>query len=115
MIRRKDDQITVSKNIREGIGDVQVTELMKADEFCEKGRLFSKMTVKPGNSIGKHMHTGDFEAYYILKGEGKYLDNGIEKRVYEGDFTLTKDGEEHELINDTHEDLEIIALVLYSK
>ncbi|MFA6939763.1 MAG: cupin domain-containing protein [Clostridiaceae bacterium] len=115
MIRRKNDQTTVSKNIREGHGEIQVTELMKADEFCGKGRLYSKMTVKPGNSIGNHVHSGDFEAYYILKGEGRYVDNGAEKRVYAGDFTLTKDGEEHELINDTNEDLEFIALVLYSK
>jgi quercetin dioxygenase-like cupin family protein len=115
MIRRKEDLITVSKNIRGGAGEVQVTDFMKPDEFCEKGRLFSKMTIKPGCSIGQHTHTGDFETYYILKGEGKYIDNGEEKRVYAGDVTLTLDTEGHELINDTNEDLEFIALVLYSK
>jgi len=115
MIRRKEDLVTISKNIRGGSGEIQVTELMKADEFCEKGRLFAKMTVKPGNSVGQHTHMGDFEAYYVLKGEGKYVDNNVEKRIYAGDFTLTNDGEGHELVNDTNEDMEIIALVLYSK
>lgn len=114
MIRRKEDLVPVSKNIRGGSGEVQVTELMKSDEFCNKGRLFAKMTVKPGNSIGQHTHLGDFEAYYIIKGQGKYIDNGEEKRIYAGDFTLTCEGQGHELINDTNEDLEIIALVLYS-
>ena len=115
MIRRKEDLVTVSKNIREGSGMVQVTELMKPDEFCNKGRLFAKMLIEPGNSVGQHTHRGDFEGYYIIKGEGKYIDNGEVKRVYAGDFTLTKDGEGHELINDTKENMEIIALVLYSK
>lgn len=115
MIRRNEEQTNVFKNIRGGMGEIQITELLKPDEFCEKGRLFSKMVIKPGNSIGSHVHSGDFEAYYVLKGQGKYIDNGTEERIYAGDFTLTRDGEEHQLINDTKEDLEIIALVLYSK
>ena len=115
MLKRKEDLVTVSKNIKGGIGEVQMTSLLEPDEFCNKGRLFSSMVLKPGNSVGKHTHTGDFEAYYITKGEGKLIDNGEEKRIYSGDFALTKDGESHELINDTNEDLEFVALILYSK
>ncbi|MFA9422219.1 MAG: cupin domain-containing protein [Sedimentibacter sp.] len=115
MIRRKEDLVTVSKNIQGGNGEVQVTELLEREEFCGKGRLFSKMVLKPGNSVGNHVHAGDFEAFYIIKGEGKLIDNGEETRLYPGDVALTNDGEGHEFINDTDEDLEFIALILYSK
>lgn len=115
MIRRKEELISVPKKIKGGVGQVFITELLRSDEFSNKGRLFAKILVKPGDSIGKHMHSGDFEAYYILEGKGKYIENGEEKVVNKGDFTLTRDGEEHELINNGEKDLELIALVLYSK
>jgi quercetin dioxygenase-like cupin family protein len=115
MINRKANLITFSKNMFGGKGEVINTELLKPDEFCNKGRVFSKIVLKPGDSIGRHTHSGDFEAYYILKGEGKFYDNGEEKRIYAGDCALTKDGESHELINDTEENIEFIALILYSK
>lgn len=115
MIRRNQDLKTDFKNIRGGVGEIAVTELLKGDEFCNKGRLFAKMVIKPGDSVGDHLHAGDFEAYYIIKGEGKYIENNEEKRLYPGDMTLTKDGEGHSLINDGKEDIELIALVLFSK
>jgi quercetin dioxygenase-like cupin family protein len=115
MIKRKEDLVTVSKNIQGGIGEVKVTEFLEREEFCGKGRLFSRMVLEPGNSVGAHTHTGDLEVFYIIKGEGKLIDNGEESRLYQGDVALTKDGENHEFINDTNEDLEFIALILFSK
>ena len=115
MIRRKEDLVVVSKKIQGGNGEASVINLMQTHEFCGKGRLFSKIILKPGNSIGRHTHIGDLEAFYILKGEGKFHDDREEKRIYAGDLTLTNDGENHELINDSMEDLEMIALILYSK
>lgn len=116
MIRKKEEQNVITKNnVLGGIGEIISTELLKQEEFCDKGRLFSRYVIKPGSSIGRHTHEGDFEAYYILKGEATYYENGKEKKIYAGDLTLTKDGESHELVNNSNEDLEMIALVLYSK
>jgi len=52
--------------------------------------------------------------YYILKGEGVYDDNGTEVIVQPGDTTLCLSGESHALINRSSEDLELIALILFS-
>ncbi|WP_461206187.1 cupin domain-containing protein [Clostridium sp. DL1XJH146] len=112
MIKRKDDLVNVTKCLREGNGEANIQNLLSVEELDNKGKLFAKVVLKPGVSVGEHNHDGDFEAYYILKGEGKYIDNGEEKRVYAGDVTLTKNGESHSMINDTEEDLEMIALVI---
>lgn len=115
MIRRKEEQNVVTKNnVLGGNGEIISNELLKPEEFCNKGRLFSRYVIKPGSSIGRHTHTGDFEAYYILKGEATYYENGEEKKVYAGDLTLTKDGENHELVNNSNADVEMLALLLYT-
>ncbi|SHJ14946.1 cupin domain-containing protein [Parasporobacterium paucivorans] len=113
MIKRREDLTAIPRNIQGGNGEVMMIPFLTQEEFRGKGRVFSKMILKPGVSIGNHLHEGDFEGYYILKGKGKIIDNGREAEVYEGDFALTDDGESHALINDTQEDLEIIALLLY--
>lgn len=68
------------------------------NEFCE---------------VGWHIHKGDGEVYYILKGEGEYNDNGTLVTVRPGDVAFVDDGEGHSLINRRNETLEAIALVLY--
>lgn len=114
MIKRKADLTVVPRNIHNGNGEVITIPLLTPEEFSGKGKVFSKMILPPGTSIGDHQHKADFEGFYILKGEGIFLDNGKEVIVSEGDFTLTTDGESHSLKNDSQEDLEFIALLLFS-
>ena len=115
MIRHK---AQISPLIREqffgGEGSLHSVPLLTGDEFHGKGRAFAVNTLKPGHSIGVHTHKGDFEVYYFLKGEGLYNDNGVEARVQAGDVTYTWDGQSHGILNDGTEDLEMIALVLYT-
>lgn len=95
MIRKKEDQnVAIRNNILGGQGEVISTELLKPEEFCGKGRLFSRYVIKPGSSFGEHRHEGDFEAYYILKGQATYYENGEKHQLSAGDLTLTKDGEQ---------------------
>ena len=72
------------------------------------------MLLRPGDAIGKHRHVNDFEVYHILKGEGLYDDNGCETTVRAGDVTICRHGEEHALLNNGPDDLEMIALILYA-
>jgi len=115
MIRHKTQ---IPQEIREGLfggaGSLNIIPLLTGDEFHGKGRLFSVSTLKPGHSVGVHTHKGDFEVYYILKGEGLYHDNGTDVRVKAGDVTYAWDGQCHGLINDGTEDLEMIALILFT-
>ena len=115
MIKRAEElQREVRKEMLGGQGDVTLVHLLQGEEFQGKGRLFSHNIIKPGCSVGFHQHNGDVEAYYVLKGQGIFDDNGAKSTVQAGDLLFTKDGEAHSLINEGPETLEVIALVLYS-
>lgn len=103
-------------NVRGGDGTViQRNVLNGADEMNGKGRTYAHMILKPGCSIGFHVHTGDSECYYVLKGEGEYNENNERTVVlHAGDTTITPDGCGHAIKNIGTEDFEFMALILYS-
>ena len=85
MIKRAEElQREVRKEMLGGQGDVTLVHLLQGEEFQGKGRLFSHNIINPGCSVGFHQHNGDVEAYYVLKGQGVFDDNGVkvEYRVY---------------------------------
>ena len=97
-----------------GEGKITMKPLLTPEEFRGKGRVFSHTVVFPGSSIGHHTHQGDFETYYILKGEGVVNDNGVKTPVKAGDVVCTRDSESHGLENTGTENIELIALVLFA-
>ena len=101
--------------MRGGQGDVQITHILERgkDEFRNKGRLYAKNVLKPGVSVGLHEHVGDFEAYYILSGEGTVDDNGTKSLLETGDLVLTRNGESHSIENTGDTDLVFMALILF--
>ncbi len=100
------------ENLMKGEGHIDRVHLFEVDDFCGKGRLYARHILQPGNSIGFHKHEGEQEAYYILKGEALYSDNGSEVVIKEGDFTLCKTGEGHSIKNIGDEELEFIGLIM---
>ena len=115
-IRKIADEPIKTEHMRGGAGYVLAKRILNdPDEMYKKGRLFNHMTLDPGCEVGLHMHDGDGETYYILKGRGKYYD-GKDKTVEvgPGDIMFCGDGEYHGMINDGDEPIEFIALILYS-
>lgn len=113
-VRRKDEIEVSFKKMFNGDGEAEMHTLLKgADEMYGKGRLFNHVILAPGAEIGWHVHKGDGETYYILKGEGEYSDNGNVITVTAGDVTFVDDGEGHSLKNTGSEPLEAIALILF--
>ena len=102
------------ENMRGGDGTVIVTSFVTAEELNDKGRLFGKITLKPGCGIGFHIHEKDSELFYILKGTAVYDDNGTKTTVTAGDVTLTPAGTGHAITNESAEDVELIALIVYA-
>lgn len=100
-------------NMRGGNGTVEIERFLKTDEFHGKGRLFGKLTLKPGVSIGLHQHVGDCETFYILSGEGVFYDNGKSLAVKTGDVLYTDNNESHSIENTGKDNLVLIALILY--
>lgn len=114
MIRRSEEKIIETKKLFGGAGEAEMHKILNgADEMYGKGRVFNHVLLRPGCEVGWHVHHGDGETYYILKGRGLYNDNGTSVEVGPGDVTFVDDGEGHALLNNGKEDLEAIALILY--
>lgn len=112
---RKGSEMRSEKRIEMGGGKgiVEVIHLMEREEFHNKGRLFARNILKPGTSIGMHAHVGDFEAYFVVSGEGIFNDNGELLPIKAGDVGIIGEGESHAIENTGTDDLEIVALVLF--
>jgi len=114
MVKRKADYtVQENENMRGGDGTVVIEHLLTPDELYDKGRLYAKITLKPGCSIGDHIHEGEMESFYIVSGEAEISDNGKLVSVYAGDSVLTKSGEGHSVRNTGAVTLEMIALILF--
>lgn len=113
MIRRKED-VNVRKvtNAQNGNGDVFFHDWLLAGEAANHGRVFSKLVVPSGSSIGYHQHIKEFEAIYVLEGVATVNENGKEELLYPGDMSLCRDGESHSLTNNGESDLVVIALIM---
>ncbi len=114
IISNNDFTKEIRENMRGGDGSIVVETFVSPEELCGKGRLFGRLTIKPGCGIGYHVHEGDAELFYILSGTGTYSDNGEIKTVSAGQVTVTPSGTGHSIKNESCEDLVLIALIVYS-
>ena len=116
MIRKADEQrVIANENMRGGKGCVHITHLYEKDndEFYGKGRLFAKITLQPGESIGYHVHEDESEGFYVASGRVAFNDNGTPCEASAGDLLFTGAGEGHSVENIGDEVVELIALILY--
>jgi len=114
MIKRKNEYtIQQNENMRGGNGTVTIRHLLNAEELYDKGRLYAVLVLEPGCSVGSHVHEGEMESYYIVKGEAEISDNGEVLTVSAGDSVLTRSGEEHSIKNIGTDTLEVMALIIY--
>ena len=116
MIRKEQEcKIEYREHMRDGDGTVQITNFITGPaELNEKGRLFAKITLNPGCSIGYHLHDKDAELLYIIKGTAEYNDNGEIRTVTAGDVTICPTGESHGIANKTDEVVELAAVIVYA-
>lgn len=106
----------VINNMAGGPGYIKRTDLIESNgDIFNSGRVFAHIVIEKDCGVGYHVHNGDGEIYYILKGEGEYNDNGNIVTVKPGDVTHTLPGEGHGIINRKDEPLEMIALILFEK
>ena len=117
MIRSKDEcKLEYREHMRDGKGTVELTSFIEGpEELCGKGRLFSKITLKPGCSIGFHVHENDSELFYIMKGTAEYNDNGEIRTVNAGDVTICPAGTGHGIENKCEETVELVAVIVYAE
>lgn len=96
---------------RDGKGTADVIHFTKTDN-PPKWRFAGVMIFEPGTSIGNHVHSGEYELYYVLEGEGTLLDNGVPVQVGPGDAVYTGAGAAHSLENTGTTTLKVLGVVV---
>lgn len=102
------------QNFLGGQGTIHFDHILEADEMHGMNRVYAKLTVPKGSSVGYHVHQGDGEDYYVLSGIAT-IDDNHERTItlHKGEHFYTPSGKGHSLINLADEDLEIMALIIY--
>lgn len=98
--------------MRGGKGHVILEHILEEPALNGKCRLYAKITLEPGCSIGYHEHHGESETFYFLSGEGSYNDNGALRPVKAGEVTHTPYGSGHGIENTGADALVFMALII---
>lgn len=113
MFRKKDDMVKeIRERMRDGAGNVEILHILKKEDTQGKMRLFARILLKQGCSIGFHSHEGEDEVFYILAGTASVNDAGKEYRALPGDVIVTGNGAGHSIANAGDEPLEVLAVIL---
>ena len=111
MLTRRDAQTTqIRENMRGGNKYAQLRAL--SAELPTKCRLFDRITLIPGASIGYHTHEGETELFYFLSGKGRVRDGEQWLDIEPGDALATGNGNGHAVENTGDEDLVFMAVIV---
>ena len=113
------EQLLEVEGLAGGKGKALKYEIVSKDELMGHGRLYARIILEPGSSVGWHQHVNDTEPYYILSGEGDFIEGSSENEkirthVKAGDICVINVGQWHSLENNSDSNLEMIALI-YNK
>jgi len=110
---KEDLPVKINEKMRGGEGSVRVETMLTPEEMHNKGRLYARLTIMQGSSIGYHVHERETETFLVLSGSGEYSDNGVITDVCAGDVLYTPEGSGHSIKNKSgSEELVLIALIL---
>ena len=110
MVRKPEP--VIRENMRGGRGRVYIDDVISKEECLGHGRMYAKMVIPPGGSIGVHVHDNETEPYYILEGTGIFIDeNGDRIPVGPGDSCTILPGQSHGIENAGDTDLVFMALI----
>jgi mannose-6-phosphate isomerase-like protein (cupin superfamily) len=113
MIRRVAEmEKDVRERMREGKGSVEILHVFRPSELKGKTRLFARLRLAVGSSIGYHVHEGEEEIFYILTGSALVTEGGQVSRVGPGEAVLTGGGSGHSIENAGTGPLELLAVIL---
>lgn len=116
MIRRDGQYATdLRSKMRGGDGVVRIEHFWdEAKELHGANRLFARLTLEPGTSIGFHRHEHEAEVFVVLSGIGEVDDDGTPGTVRAGDTILTADGAGHAIRCAGNDPLVLLAVITES-
>jgi mannose-6-phosphate isomerase-like protein (cupin superfamily) len=114
MIKHRDAmQREVRERMREGTGSAEILHVFSKEDLRGRARLFARIRLGAGSSIGYHLHDAEEEIFYILSGTGTVREeDGADSGVGPGDAVLTGGGGGHTICNSGVEPLEFLAVIL---
>ena len=113
MIRKNHEmENEVRERMRDGAGAVEILHIFRSRELKGRTRLFARLRLPAGSSIGFHRHEGEEEIFYILSGTGEVSEGGPVSTVGPGDAVLTGGGAGHAIANAGPGPLEFLAVIL---
>ncbi|MCL2380363.1 MAG: cupin domain-containing protein [Treponema sp.] len=97
---------------RGGVGVAIFDHILEKTEMRANCRMFTRIILEPGASIGYHQHNDEEDTYYILTGIATVNDNGQTRTVYPGEVVFCASGESHSIANDGQEPLEFVSIIM---
>lgn len=91
---------------------IRLLRVLEQGDPIGQCRLFSRVCIGKGSSIGRHKHERESEIFYILRGRGVAEHNGEIVVLNEGDVMMIGDGMFHAIRNDEVEELEFLAIII---
>ena len=113
MIRRNGSyEVDERFEMRGGKGTGRIEHRWKKDELKGNTRLFAKLTLEPGASIGFHEHDDEEEIFVIVQGKGRMQDGDELCELCPGDTILTGDGAGHAVESIGDQALVMVAVIV---
>lgn len=109
MVRK--ERVVKKENVNGGKGPVTINNVLEKEDMFGHGRLYARIVLAPGSSIGWHIHEHETEPYYILSGTGKFIEKDRATDVTAGDVCIIAPGEGHSIENTGDGDLVFMALI----
>ena len=110
ILRSSDQELSLRPNMRGGEGTVELRGL--AAQLPANLRLFSRIELKPGCSIGYHVHENETELFFFASGSGRVCDDGNWVEISAGDAMTTSSGHGHAVENTGDEPLILVAAIV---
>ena len=108
MIRK--EILTQAEHVQNGRGIVKTYHICTKEELGKVGRLYGRVVLDPGVPLVGINTLAKQEPYYVLKGQGTFIDN--DEKAYPvgpGDVCLIENGQFHSIENNSDEPLEFMA------
>ncbi len=111
IIKQEEMAREIRPKMRGGEGEIELIHIVSPDKL-KNARLLSYINIPVNASIGRHEHVNETEYYIILEGNGKVLDDGVEKNISAGDVVVTGGGASHSIYNTGVVTLKMIAVII---
>lgn len=112
-----DTKMDISVNRFGGNGEVVIEHYIDEKMLNDSVIMYAKVILKPGCSLGYHVHNGNSETIVVLQGTAEYNDNGKIIILHAGDKVHCQNGEGHSIGNSQNavENLLLQALIVKDK